>query len=200
MNGFFSIHLREESAVAGLLYGDPPLPRLEEFLGVAIASILPRSRLIGKPEPISCLGPPSASSRFSWMTPATLAALARPDFAPRAVVYLPVDAREEVSAKADPSARIVSSVVTAEKCAFQTEADTRTMLVMAQGWYHCWQASVDGIGVPLLRANGGFQAVEVPDGSHQVLFEYKDRAFQIGCAISLVALLFCAVTIASKNE
>ena len=35
VNGFFSIHLREESAVARLLYGEPPLPRLEEFLGVS---------------------------------------------------------------------------------------------------------------------------------------------------------------------
>ena len=48
-------------------------------------------------------------------------------------------------------------------------------------------------GVPLWRANGGFQAVEVPAGQHEVLLEYKDRAFQIGCAISAVALLFCVV-------
>jgi uncharacterized membrane protein YfhO len=66
------------------------------------------------------------------------------------------------------------------------------MLVMAQGWYHCWQARVDGVGVPLWRANGGFQAVEVPAGRHEVLFEYKDRAFQIGCVISFAALVFCA--------
>jgi uncharacterized membrane protein YfhO len=69
------------------------------------------------------------------------------------------------------------------------------MLVMAQGWYHCWQASVDGMAIPLLRANGGFQAVAVPAGGHQVLLEYKDRAFQLGCAISVLTLLFCAVNI-----
>ena len=74
------------------------------------------------------------------------------------------------------------------------------MLVMAQGWYHCWQASVDGSGVPLLRANGGFQAVEVPAGRHEVLLEYKDRAFQLGCAISVMALLFCAVNIFPKKK
>jgi hypothetical protein len=190
VNGFFSIHPREESAVARLLYGEPPLPRLEEFLGVSQNS----------PE----LFVWEARSNFMpWATMgqqpvflddgATLAALGRPDFAPRAAVYLPAEAREKISAKADPQARIVSSAITAEKCAFQTQADTRALLVMAQGWYHCWRASVDGGGVPLLRANGGFQAVEVPAGRHEVLLEYKDRAFQLGCAISLVALLFCAV-------
>ena len=130
---------------------------------------------------------------------ATLAALGRPDFAPRAVVYLPVEAREKVSAKTDATARILSSTIAAEKCAFQTQADTNTMLVMAQSYYHCWQASVDGSGVPLWRANGGFQAVEVPAGQHQVLLEYKDRAFQLGCAISAVALLLCAVTYFFRN-
>jgi len=190
VNGFFSIHLREESAVAGLLYGEPPLPRLEEFLGVSQYS----------PELFEW----EARTNFMpWATigqepvflddEASLAALGRPDFAPRAVVYLPVAARGTVSAKGDPGARIVSSTITAEKCAFRTQAETRTMLVMAQGWYHRWEASVDGSDVPLLRANGGFQAVEVPAGSHQVLLAYKDRAFQLGCVISVVALLFCSV-------
>jgi len=191
VNGFFSIHLREEAAVAALLYGEPPLSWLEEFLGVSQYT----------PE----LFVWEARTNFMpWATigqqpvflddKATLAALARPDFAPREVVYLPATAREEVSAKADPSARIVSSTIAAERCVFQTQAGTRTMLVMAQGWYHCWRASLDGSEVPLLRANGGFQAVEVPAGSHEVLFDYKDRAFQLGCAISVVALLLCAVT------
>jgi hypothetical protein len=197
VNGFFSIHLREEAAVAGLLYGEPELPRLEEFLGVSQYS----------PELFVW---EARTNYMPWATigqepvfledKATLAALARPDFEPRAVVYLPEDARGKVTARADAGARIVSSMITAEKCAFQTRADTRTMLVIAQGWHHCWRASVDGSAVPLLRANSGFQAVEVPAGSHEVRLEYKDRAFQIGCAISLVALLFCAVKIFTKKQ
>jgi hypothetical protein len=197
VNGFFSIHLPAEAAVADLLYGGAPLPRLEEFLSVSQYA----------PELFVW---ESRTNFMPWATigqqpvflddAANLAALGRPDFAPREVVYLPMAARETVSAKADPQARIVSSTITAEKCAIQTEADARTMLVMAQGWYHCWQASVDGSGVPLLRANGGFQAVEVPVGSHRVLIEYKDRAFQLGCAISIMALLLCAVTVFCKDQ
>ncbi len=202
VNGFFSIHPREEAAVARLLYGSNSLPRLEEFLGVSQLGVAQISPLKLAWEPRTNFMPWATLGQQPLFLDddATLAAMSRPDFAPRAVVYLPSDAREKVSARADPRARLVSSTITAEKCAFQTQAATATMLVMAQGWYHCWQASVDGSGVPLWRANGGFQAVEVPAGNHQVLFEYKDRAFQLGCAISVVALLGCAVLFFAKNK
>jgi hypothetical protein len=173
-----------------------PLPRLEEFLGVSqyspeLFTWEPRTNFM----PWATIG----QQPLFLDDAATLAALSRPDFAPRAVVYLPADARGKVSAKADPQARILKRTITAEKCAFQTQADTRTMLVMAQGWYHCWQASVDGSEVPLLRANGGFQAVEVPAGrAMKSVLEYKDRAFRYGGAISILALLFCAVRFFAK--
>ena len=189
VNGFFSIHLREESAVARLLYSEQALPRLEDFLGVSQFS---PELFVWEARTISMPWATIGQQPVFLDDDATLAALRRPDFAPRAVVYLPVEAREKISSKADPRARILSSAIAAEKCAFETQADTRAMLVMAQGWYHCWRASVDGSGVPLWRANGGFQAVEVPAGRHEVLLEYKDRAFQLGCAISVIALLICS--------
>jgi uncharacterized membrane protein YfhO len=122
---------------------------------------------------------------------ATLTAMGKTDFAPRKEVYLPVNDREKVTAKADGTARIVSNNFAAEKCVFQTESAARTMLVMAQAYYHCWRAKVDGSGVPVLRANGGFQAVEVPAGKHEVVFEYKDKALEVGCVISVVAVMLC---------
>ena len=202
VNGFFSIHPREEAAVARVLYDKQPSPRLEEFLGVSQLGVTN-----GSPFPLAW----EARTHFMpWATigqqPAfldeadTLAALGRPEFAPRAMVYLPPEAREKVSARSDATARILSSAITAEKCAFQTQAETNTLLVMAQSYYHCWQASVDGKGVPLWRANGGFQAVEVPAGKRQILLEYKDRAFQLGCAISVAALLLCAVVCFLRNK
>jgi hypothetical protein len=191
VNGFFSIHPREEAAVARLLYGSNSLPRLEEFLGVSQLGVTNVSPFPLAWEPRTNFMPWATLGQQPVFLEddATLAALSRPDFAPRAVVYLPLAAREKVSAKADPQARIVSSTITAEKCGFETQVGTRTMLVMAQSWYHCWQASVDGTSVPLLRANGGFQAVEVPAGQHRVLLEYKDRPFQLGCAISVLTLV-----------
>jgi uncharacterized membrane protein YfhO len=69
------------------------------------------------------------------------------------------------------------------------------MLVVAQAYYHCWRASVDGRAVPLWRANYAFQALEVPSGRHEVRLVYVDRAFQGGAIISMMALMLCMAVI-----
>jgi len=66
---------------------------------------------------------------------------------------------------------------------------------VAQAYYHCWRASVDGAPVPLWRANYAFQALEVPPGRHEVRIVYVDRAFQAGAVISIMALLLCVAVI-----
>jgi hypothetical protein len=181
------------------------MPGLEEFLGVSQFGVAQVSPIVLRWEPRANFKPWATIGQQPVFLDddATLAALSRPDFAPRAKVFLPMDARNRITARADPQARLLSSTITAEKCAFQTQAEIATMLVLAQGWYHCWQASLDGVAFPLVRANGGFQAIEVPAGSHEVLLEYKDRAFEIGCRISgaalLLCVLMCAVTLFQKQ-
>jgi hypothetical protein len=122
---------------------------------------------------------------------ATLAALCESGFLPRQIVYLPSSAHGQVAAGADGSARLLSSRISSEECVFETSAESRTMLVVAQAWYHCWQASVDGVSVPLWRVNYAFQALEVPAGRHEVRIVYVDRAFQAGAIISIMALVAC---------
>ena len=72
-------------------------------------------------------------------------------------------------------------------------AEAPAMVVVAQAYYHPWQAYVDGKRTRLWRANYAYQAVEVPAGTHQVTLVYEDRMFFWGSALSLVALLGCVV-------
>jgi len=117
-----------------------------------------------------------------------LQALGSPEFRPREAVYLPPEARGNVAAAADPEAKVVSSKVSARACEFTTEAGHGAMLVVAQSWYHCWVAEIDGRAAPLWRANYGFQAVAVPAGRHQVRLLYEDKAFRLGSVVSLFFL------------
>jgi uncharacterized membrane protein YfhO len=73
------------------------------------------------------------------------------------------------------------------------------MLVIAQSYYHWWKASVDGAAVPLWWANEGFQAVEVLAGRHQVRVIYQDRSFEIGAAVSILALLVCGAGLRRRS-
>ena len=66
-------------------------------------------------------------------------------------------------------------------------------MVVAQSFYHPWQAYVGDQRVKLLRANHAFQALEVPAGRHHVTLVYRDTRFMAGCALSLSTLIATAV-------
>lgn len=197
VNGFFPIHLREESAVAARLYQGAPLPKLQEFLGV---SQLCTNLFVWTPQtnymPWASIGQQPVFKDDA----ATLDALASRDFEPRRVVYLPLEAGRQVSAAAEPRAVILSSHFTAARCEFQTQTAAPAILVVAQSYYHCWRASVDGAAVPLWRANEGFQAVEVPAGRHEVRLVYRDRSFEAGAVVSILALLVCAAGLRKERK
>jgi hypothetical protein len=185
------MHLAWEQKVEDLLKSGKAAPGLVQFLGVSqIAS--PRQLFVWEAQ----------TNYMPWATIGqepvfhnddnTLDVLTNQWFLPRRALWLSLDARSQVQAGADKQARILSSHIGPSECMFETSAESRTMLVMAQAYYHCWRASVDGADVPLWRANYAFQAVEVPSGRHEVRLVYVDRAFQAGAIISIVALIVCA--------
>jgi hypothetical protein len=58
-------------------------------------------------------------------------------------------------------------------------------LVLSEAWYPPgWRASLDGEEVPLLQANHTFQAIEVPNGVHQVIVDFSSTTFSRGLALS----------------
>jgi hypothetical protein len=190
VDGFFGIHLAWQQKIAGLLNGAKPPPRLLEFLGVSqIAS----SRTLFTWEaqtnfmPLATIG----QKPVFLDEDAILPALESPEFQPRQIVYLPSGASSTVLADADPGARVLSSDVRPDACVFNTTADSRAVLVVAQSYYHWWKATVDGKPAELVRANYAYQAVEVPPGRHEVRLVYWDRFFWVGLAVSFAALMCC---------
>jgi hypothetical protein len=192
VDGFFALYLGREDRVARLFSGPGYPLHLAEFLGVSqLASSNKLFTWEAQPHfmPMATIG----QKPVFLDDAATLQALASTNFRPRAVVYLPIEARESVSAAADPEGRILSSEVTASACRFETEASRPAMLVVAQSWYPCWAAEIDGRAAPLLRANYAFQSLPVPAGRHEVRLAYKDTLFGIGAIVSLVSLVLCAL-------
>jgi uncharacterized membrane protein YfhO len=108
-------------------------------------------------------------------------------------VLLSTSARETVAATNLVQARVVSCKFLPERMEADIEADGPTLTVIAQTYYHNWQAEVDGRPAPLLKANYGFQAVPIPAGKHHVIVTYRDQAFRTGIVISGISLLGCLV-------
>ncbi len=62
-------------------------------------------------------------------------------------------------------------------------------LVFTETHYPGWVATVDGQPAPLVEANGAYQAVIVPPGTHEVEFAFRPRVVYAGVAVSVATLL-----------
>jgi hypothetical protein len=188
VGGFMPMHLAAEQKVEDLLKSKKAAPGLLQFLGISqIAS--PRRLFTWEVQtndmPWATIGQAPEFHHDDFI----LENLSKEGFSPGRTVLLPLEAGGQVMAGADKQARIISSHFGPSECVFETSTVTRTMLVMAQAYYHCWRASVDGKAVPLWRANYAFQALEVPPGRHEVRLVYVDKAFQAGAILSMLALM-----------
>ncbi len=73
-------------------------------------------------------------------------------------------------------------------------------LIYADAWHPGWTAKVDGRPTPVLRANVGFKAVQLTQGTHDVEFAFVDRQRTLlACGVALIGTLsgfgLCAVVV-----
>ena len=195
-DGIFSLYLREQQEVEARLFlggttNSLPGP-LADFLGIAHVS--------------------SPTNIFKWHRRATalplITAGQRPEFA-AAEIALPAMAalgwnplekvfftpweKPFLPSLGPAQAKVLSAKWTAHRIECEVESPEPTLVVVAQSYYHPWQATVNGQPTTILRANHAFQAVPVPAGRSTVRLEYVDRRFQLGLALSATGLILCGV-------
>jgi len=202
VDGFFSLYTLENGNVTDLLYSSLTnnFPHLEDFLSVSQIS--------------------SSTNFYSWQPRHTflpfVTAGQKPIFLDRTnafnelkqtnfdgskIVLLPTETKSFVTVTNQTAARVLNSHFENQRVEIEVEAAEPSLVVISQTYYHNWRAFVDGKPVPLIRANYAFQAVQVQAGRHHIELVYKDRAFEIGAAISLSTLLCCLVCLpAFKNK
>ena len=115
------------------------------------------------------------------------------NFNPREIVCLPERLRNLLRIDEPTRASILRARFWPHRVEIDLEADKPSLAVIAQSYYSCWKAQVDGNTVPVWRANYGFQAVEVPAGSHQVALIYRDHSFYGGLILSAFCLVICSL-------
>jgi hypothetical protein len=194
VDGFFSLVPRESDGLISLLYGatNANFPKLNDFLGVS--QITAPDEIFHWQSRPTFLPFITAGQKPVFLDDAgTLRALTQPDFDGSKIVYLPPEAKPLVNATNQTSVRLISSSFIPQQVDVEVESAQPALVVFAQTYYHDWQATVDGQPAPLLRANHAFQAVPIPSGRHGVRLEYKDRAFEIGAAISMSMWLGCLI-------
>jgi hypothetical protein len=192
VDGFFSLALRGTDRVLWLLNPSTglELDRLEDFLSVSqtiapgrVFDWVTRTNFI----PIVTIGqePLFADDESVFAELGNI----RIDF--RQVACLPPEAKALVKAQRQPEARVFATDFTPSRQRIRLQTPGPALVVLTQSYYHNWKASVDGVAVPLWRANYAFQAVEVPAGEHEVVLAYKDKALLAGMVVSLLAFGVC---------
>jgi hypothetical protein len=194
VNGFLSLYPKECGELTSVLYGstNASFPRLADFL--AVSQITAPGEFYEWVSRDSFLPLVTAGQRPVFLDDTNaLRSLIRPDFDGSKVVFLSPEARPLLTASAQTQARVLAQQFAPERVNFEVEAAEASLAVVAQTYYHWWRAKVDGVAVPLLRANYAFQAVEVPPGRHRVELVYQDRSLGVGAVISGLSLAGCVL-------
>ena len=191
VDGFFSLTTRENNDLFTLMYGTTNFyGPLEDFVGVSqitapgeIFDWQPRTNFL----PLVTAG----QKPIYFDDTDTLHALTAHNFDGSKMVFLPPSAKSLVTVTDETQAKVLDSKFETQSVDINVDASAPSLVVIAQTYYHNWHALVDGIETPILRANYGFQAVEVSQGKHHIQLVYRDRAFKIGAIFSTVAGFIC---------
>ncbi len=71
---------------------------------------------------------------------------------------------------------------------YRTRTDEQAFLVFSEVWFPGWRCLIDGVEVPIYRANHAFRAVRVPPGEHEVLMVMDPASLRWGRWITAVTL------------
>lgn len=58
-----------------------------------------------------------------------------------------------------------------------------------------WDATIDGKGAPILKADYVLRALKVPAGKHSIVFEYHSKAFETGKKLSLLGSILLTLIV-----
>jgi membrane protein YfhO len=112
--------------------------------------------------------------------------LADPSFDPSREVVL-AEGREEPGAAPAGGARILE--LRHDRVRIAADLERPGYVVLVDTYDPGWKATVDGQGVPVLRANAAFRAVRVAAGRHLVEMVYRPLSIIVGAALSAAAAL-----------
>jgi hypothetical protein len=68
------------------------------------------------------------------------------------------------------------------------ESERPGFLVLNDTFYPGWQAEVDGVEVPIYRANITNKAIQIPAGAHRVAFHFRSKIVRLGFGVTMSAV------------
>lgn len=128
----------------------------------------------------------------------TLMRLIDPDFRPGEAVLVdePDLAKESVSTFSDSPAAVDIQVYQPTHVELRVSPDQPGYVVLSDQYDSGWSATVNGVRVPILRANHTFRAIAVPSGTSTVAMIYRPRSLVASLLISCIGAVLMMSTLA----
>ncbi len=124
-------------------------------------------------------------------------ALTSSDFDGKRTVIVPQEVDRFWGVRGEAAPASITDVTQANnEVKLMLTADQDGMLYFNESYYPGWVAEVDGMKVPVIRANYAFMAVPVRQGHHSVRFEFAPTSFRVGSVVSGLAVIFIAGAVA----
>jgi len=98
----------------------------------------------------------------------------------------PPSGPEAVTPEAQASLMLLDDLP--EEITISVDAPTPGILVLSDTYDADWRATINGTAAPILRVNGLFRGVALPEGKNMVRFVYRPRFFYIGALITVLTL------------
>ncbi len=140
-------------------------------------------------------------SRWSSGKEETLAQLRSVDFDPRRMAWLELeDNQPRPELPSEPSAgKVRIDHETSSHIVLDVAMESAGVVVLADLWYKGWKATLDGVEVPILRANHALRGVVVPAGKSRLEFRYEPASFRLGVTVFLGSFVLLVVWMGASS-
>jgi hypothetical protein len=122
--------------------------------------------------------------------------LSDPAFDPRETVLVDAEIPSPLGAPGAVADSVEIQIDEHHRLELSVSASASGYLVLADTWYPGWKAEVNGLLVPVLRANLMFRAIHLEQGTHAVRFVYQPGSFRMGLVISAASLAMLGIAAA----
>lgn len=78
--------------------------------------------------------------------------------------------------------------------------DKDKLLCMSIPYSAGWRAYIDGIGTKIYRTNDMFMSIDVPEGTHDIEFNYSTPFYNIGCVVTIVSMIGLIIMILARER
>lgn len=97
----------------------------------------------------------------------------------------------------DPSATIALLEYSPNRMVYKSESATEQLAMFSEVYYEeGWQATIDGVEADHLRMDYILRGMVIPQGSHEIVFEFHPRSYYAGTTVSLISSLLLLLVFA----